>query len=177
MAENHFKQGVENPYLASEDLLLSPGNYGDAILTIKQVVMEKNRFNRKGAGGVAMWKVCYFLEKNLPNGLPAKPFVINAMINLRKLVNGTGKVYINEWAGYQIRVGVETGLPGRVGGKQGLRVLEVLKNQAQKPELPVELYGRAIASYKQVGDFAGVEKHYKITSDIRQALLVEIKGG
>ena len=159
---NHYRTGINNYYLASEDLTDANNEFSRYNLTIKEVKNEINKFGRRdSSGGVAVWKIAYFLEKKLPNGVETKPMVINAVENLRKMANGTNTPDMNLWRNIKVVIGVKTGLTGKIGGKNGLRIMKV----EIKPALPENKILKAIENFKKTGSIEYTKQHYSLTQE------------
>lgn len=119
--KTHYRKAFDSPYLSSADIV------DPVVLTIKRVVLEVDRTKKtKDAFNTA-----YFEEKEIRRGEPLKPMILNAT-NSKFLASLTGSKWIDDWAGHQVEVFVDSNVRFGKETVEGLRM--------QKPaHRPVQL--------------------------------------
>lgn len=96
--KTHWREIIENPYLAGDDLFDENGKLPDIVATIKEVakelVMDPNSKKEEQC------MILHFRESHI------KPMLVN-VTNAKAISKVIGSKYIEDWVGKQIQIGTE----------------------------------------------------------------------
>jgi len=159
--KTHYRKAFNSPYLSSADIV------GPTILTVARVSLEIDRTKKTKD----LFNTAYFAEKELRQGEPLKPMILNAH-NSRVMRDICGSHFIDDWSG-AITVYVEQGI------KFGRDTVEGLRISPQRPQLQrAELFpshekawNNAIAAYKRDGNLNAVTARMYISEE-NQSLII-----
>jgi len=162
--KTHYRKAFKSPYLSSADIV------GPTVLTISHVNLAGDQTKKTKD----MFNTAHFAEKQLRQGEPLKPMILNA-VNSRTLYALTGSHFIEDWVNVPVTVYVDTNVRFGRDTVEGLRISQqppVLQRPLVCPE-NVELWDRAIKSYKQNGNLTAVlsradcsEEHQKLIAEV-----------
>lgn len=140
-AENktHYRKAFHSPYLSSADIT------EPTILTISHVVFESDKTKKTKES----FNTAYFVEKEIRQGEPLKPMVLNAT-NSKALAGIAQSPFLEDWKNIQIIVQVQSGIRFGKEVVDGLRISKVSNarqgNYAQKPPITAEIFAQAMGA-------------------------------
>ncbi len=163
--KTHYRKAFNSPYLSSADIV------GPTVLTVARVTLDIDKTKKTKD----FFNTAYFVEKELRQGEPLKPMILNAH-NSRVMRDLCGSHFIDDWSG-AVTVYVEQGI------KFGRDTVEGLRISPQRPQLQrLELlpasekaWNNAIAAYKRDGNFDAVTARMYISEE-NQALIIQQAG-
>lgn len=163
--KTHYRKAFKSPYLSSADIV------GPTILTISHVVLAGDQTKKTKD----LFNTAHFIEKQLRQGEPLKPMVLNA-INSRTLYQLTGSHFIEDWTNIPITIFVDANV------RWGRDTVEGLRISIQPPALskPIvtrdnkKMWKNAIAAYKRDGNFNAVLERADISQEDMQFIAGEV---
>ena len=132
--KTHYRKAFDSPYLSSADIV------DPVVLTIKRVVLEKDRTNKTQD----VFNTAHFEEREIRRGEPLKPMILNAT-NSKFLASLTGSKWIDDWAGHQVEVFVDANVRFGKETVEGLRL-------AKPANRPVQLAPDVIEAAEKAAD-------------------------
>ena len=124
--KTHYRKAFNSPYLSSADIV------GNTILTVAKVILEKDK-SRKTKDS---FNTMYFVEKQLRQGEPLKPMILNAC-NSKTMRELTGSHYIDDWVNLPVTVYVDPNVRFGRETVEGLRISPqhpIMQKQTLTPE-------------------------------------------
>lgn len=165
--KTHYRKAFKSPYLSSADIV------GPTILTISHVVLAKDETKKTKD----QFNTAYFVEKQLRQGEPLKPMILNA-VNSRTLYMLTGSHFIEDWKSIPITIFVDSNV------RFGRDTVEGLRISPQPPVLAKPVIVRdgnnwknAIDAFKRDGNFNAVLEHADISQEDMQFIVDEAAAG
>ncbi len=160
LEKTHYRKAFNSPYLSSADIV------GPTVLTVAKVSLEIDKTKKTKD----FFNTAHFVEKELRQGEPLKPMILNAH-NSRVMRDICGSHFIDDWTG-PITVYVEQGIKFGRDTVEGLRI-SPQRPQLQRPELTPEnaqLWANAIAAYKRDGNLDKVMARVYISPENQQLI-------
>jgi len=164
--KTHYRKAFDSPYLSSGDIV------GSVILTIARVVLEKDKTKKTKKS----FNTAYFSERELREGEPLKPMILNAT-NSRTMKDLSGSPFINDWVDIPVMIYVDSNVRFGRDTVEGMRISPE-RPVIKKPELvPLNkpAWDRAIVALKRDGNLLTVEKHMSISVENVKRLEAEAK--
>ena len=160
--KTHYRKAFNSPYLSSADIV------EPTVLTIARVALEPDKTKKTKD----YFNTAYFVEKEIRQGEPLKPMILNAT-NSRTVKNLTGSAFIEDWAGVHITVYVDPSIRFGRDTVEGLRISNE-RPRIVKPELMpnTQAWANAITAYQRDKNFDAIEKRM-VVSDDNKALIKE----
>lgn len=154
-----------NPhYIGSSDL------DGPISRTIAKAVKERLKTNPKSEEKI----VIYFVEKELDDGEPMKPMILNAT-NCKFLQKTSGTKYFSDWAGIRVEIYVDPNTKQIGGGKgDGLKLREAQQKKEITPDKKVG-WKKAKEAYVRDGSFQKVLIFVDISEANQKKMIEEIE--
>jgi len=157
--KTHYRKAFKSIYLSSADIV------EPTVLTISHVLLE----NDKSKKTKDSFNTAYFVEKQIRQGEPLKPMILNVH-NSKIMACLANSKFIDDWQNIRVTVYVDPGVNNRGSIVEGLR-LEV-NSPKDKPELTPDnkQWDTAIEAYKRDGNFIEIEKRIRV-SDANKKLI------
>ena len=134
--KTHYRKAFDSPYLSSADIV------EPTVLTIASVTLESDKSKKTKDS----FNTAYFVEKQIRQGEPLKPMILNAS-NSRTMKDLTGSHFIDDWAGTQVMVYVDANVRFGKDTVEGLRLMQAPQKEELTPNHPN--WKRAVESYKK----------------------------
>lgn len=162
--KTHYRKAFNSPYLSSADIVQP------TILTVHFVKLELDKTKKTKD----WFNTAYFVEKELRQGEPLKPMILNAG-NSKALKDMSGSPYIDDWLNMPITVYVDKNVKFGRDTTEGLRI-NPTKPQLSKPELMPETqaWTNAKAAYLRDGNFDKVLMRMSMSEETTLKILDEI---
>ena len=154
MEKTHYRKAFDSPYLSAADIT------EETELTIKCVRLEPDKTKKTKD----LFNTAYFSEKQIRDGEPLKPMILNAT-NSRIMSILADSKFIDDWNNVKVIVYVDDKVRFGRETVEGLRIKKEA-NKPQKPMLTDERFANALESIKS-GQFT-IEKlrdKYQLTKD------------
>jgi len=161
--KSHYRAVFNSPYLSSADIV------GPTVLTISHVRQEDDKTKKTKD----KFNTAYFKEKEIRQGEPLKPMILNAT-NSRTMKNFAGSAFVEDWNNIPVTVYVEEAVRFGRDTVEGLRI-STERPVTRKPELVPEnetAWNRAIEVYAKTSTFEIISKHMEI-SEANRAKIIE----
>lgn len=160
MEKTHYRKAFNSPYLSSADII------EPTVLTISHVLLEVDKSKKTKDS----FNTAYFVEKELRQGEPLKPMILNAT-NSRTMKNLTESAFIDDWLNVPITVYVDPNVRFGKDTVEGLRV-STEKPKMVKAELKqgTTQWANAIKALKRDGNFDAIEKRMTISDENKEIL-------
>lgn len=160
--KTHYRKAFNSPYLSSADVV------GPTILTIARVTLEADKTNKTKD----FFNTAYFTEKEIRQGEPLKPMILNAH-NSRIMRDLTQSHFIDDWKNIPVTIYVDCNVRFGRDTVEGLRI-SPQPPVTQKPELHpnTKAWNNAIAAYERDGNLDAVLEKMVISEE-NQKLLKE----
>jgi hypothetical protein len=162
MAKTHFRKVFKSDHLGCADIEDYIEQGSDLVFTIKQVRQE---YGTKVAGKKIDANIAYFNEN-------IKPLVLNST-NSKALKTITGSSFVEDWANITVQLYIDesASLMGqRVGGVRINPKIIKKKKVIITPD-NINLWSRAVSSYRQNKNFDLIEKHAEISKENKQIII------
>jgi len=162
--KTHYRKAFNSPYLSSADIV------GPTILTIDSVKLNGDQTKKtKDAFNTA-----YFVEKELRQGEPLKPMILNAH-NSKVMKELTGSPFIDDWNEVKVTIYVDSNVRFGRDTVEGLRISPQPPAQQKKSVTPenAKLWANAKAAYKRDGHFNAVLERCEISDEHQQMIISE----
>ena len=156
--KTHYRKAFNSPYLSSADIT------EPVTLTIRSVVLEVDKTNKTKDS----FNTAYFVEKEIRQGEPLKPMILNA-INSHTMKEITGSYWIEEWQNIQVQVYVDPNVRFGRDTVEGLRIQQVKVMRELSPD-DIDVWARAIGAYKRDGDLHAVKAHMIVSAEHEQLI-------
>ena len=161
--KTHFRKAFDSPYLSSADIV------EPTVLTVRMVKLEldktkktKDRFN-----------TAYFAEKEIRQGEPLKPMILNA-INSKMMKSLNGSAFIDDWAGQRITVYVDHNVKFGKDTVEGLRIsAHAPEDKRQLTPESAKAWERAKAAFMRDGNLVSVLAHANMSEAHQEQLMKE----
>lgn len=165
--KTHFRKAFDSPYLSSADIV------EPTVLTIRCVKLEgdktkktKDRFN-----------TAYFVEKEIRQGEPLKPMILNA-INSKMMKSLNGSAFIDDWAGQRITVYVDHNVKFGKDTVEGLRISPHIPEEKRTLTPAMQkAWINAKNAFMRDGNLVAVLSHINISPEHQEQLMKECEGG
>lgn len=160
--KTHYRKAFNSPYLSSADVV------GPTILTIARVTLEADKTNKTKD----FFNTAYFTEKEIRQGEPLKPMILNAH-NSRIMRDLTQSHFIDDWKKIPVTIYVDCNVRFGRDTVEGLRISPQAP-ATQKPELHPNTnpWGKAIIALQRDGNLDAVLEKMVISEE-NQKLLKE----
>ena len=166
-SKTHYRKAFTSPYLSSADIV------DPTVLTISKVLLEPDKSKKTKD----MFNTAYFTEKELRQGEPLKPMILNAG-NSKILAKRTGTKWIDDWNNIPVTVYVDSNVRFGRDVVEGLRIMvEAPKTVKANLEPGTEMWTRAITAYCRDKNLKTVEKHVNISPENKKLLIAEATQG
>lgn len=162
--KTHYRKAFNSPYLSSADIV------GNTILTVERVILEKDKSKKTKDS----FNTLYFVEKQLRQGEPLKPMILNAC-NSKTMRELTGSHYIDDWCNLPITVYVDPNVRFGRETVEGLRISPqhpIMRKQTLTPDNEKLWSGAITACVRDGFKLDNVLKKMYI-SDEHQKLIIE----
>jgi hypothetical protein len=158
----HYRKAFNSPYLSSADIV------EPTVLTIVKVTLESDKTKKTKDS----FNTAYFAEKELRQGEPLKPMILNAG-NSRTMKKLSGSAFIEDWVNMPVTVYVDPNVRFGRDTVEGLRISTERPN-LQKSELKpgTTAWNNAVSAYKRDGNLDKVKARMDISED-NEALLID----
>lgn len=158
--KTHYRKAFNSPYLSSADIV------EPTILTIHRVTLEIDKTKKTKD----LFNTAYFVEKEIRQGEPLKPLILNAT-NSRTMATLAGSKFIEDWSNTPVTIYVDPSVRFGRDTVEGLRI-SAEKPRMQKPELTKDspAWVNAIAAYKRDGNFDAVEKRMLVSAESKSLI-------
>ena len=164
--KTHYRKAFKSPYLSSADIV------GPTNLTIKEVRLEADKSKKTKD----MLNTAYFVEKEIRQGEPLKPMVLNVQ-NCKTLKGFAGSAFIDDWKNIYVTVYVDQNVRFGRDIVEGLRISPEQPRKEKRqltPEMK-QVWDRAVNNYKKTKSLVEIKEHFKLSEE-HQDLLIE-QGG
>jgi len=161
--KTHFRKAFDSPYLSSADIV------EPTVLTVRMVKLEpdktkktKDRFN-----------TAYFVEKEIRQGEPLKPMILNA-INSKMMKSLNGSAFIDDWTGQRITVYVDHNVKFGKDTVEGLRISPHAPEEKRTLTPAMQkAWANAKAAFMRDGNLVAVMSHINISPAHQEQLMKE----
>jgi hypothetical protein len=161
----HYRKAFNSPYLSSADIVQP------TILTVAFVKLELDKTKKTKD----WFNTAHFVEKELRQGEPLKPMILNAY-NSKIMRDICGSPFIDDWVNTPITVYVDKNVKFGRDTVEGLRI-NPNRPQLTKPELleNTPAWVNAKAAYLRDGNFDKVLARMHISDSNLEQLMKEIE--
>jgi hypothetical protein len=161
----HYRKAFNSPYLSSADIVQP------TILTVAFVKLELDKTKKTKD----WFNTAHFVEKELRQGEPLKPMILNAY-NSKIMRDICGSPFIDDWVNTPITVYVDKNVKFGRDTVEGLRI-NPNRPQLTKPDLleNTPAWVNAKAAYLRDGNFDKVLARMHISDSNLEQLLKEIE--
>jgi hypothetical protein len=161
----HYRKAFNSPYLSSADIVQP------TILTVAFVKLELDKTMKT----MDWFNTAHFVEKELRQGEPLKPMILNAY-NSKIMRDICGSPFIDDWVNTPITVYVDKNVKFGRDTVEGLRI-NPNRPQLTKPELleNTPAWVNAKAAYLRDGNFDKVLARMHISDSNLEQLMKEIE--
>lgn len=162
MEKTHYRKAFDSPYLSSADIVEAQ------VFTVKHVKLEKDKTNKTKDS----FNTAYFVEKEIRQGEPLKPMILNAT-NSNIMKNLTGSAFIDDWQNVKVMIYVDHNVRF---GKEIMDGLRISPNKQEKEQLTPsnsKLWDSAKAAYKRDGNLDAVLKRVDISQEHQNQIIAE----
>jgi len=161
----HYRKAFNSPYLSSADIVQP------TILTVSFVKLELDKTKKTKD----LFNTAHFVEKELRQGEPLKPMILNAY-NSKIMRDICGSPFIDDWVNTPITVYVDKNVKFGRDTVEGLRI-NPNRPQLTKPELleNTPAWVNAKAAYLRDGNFDKVLARMHISDSNLEQLMKEIE--
>lgn len=162
--KTHYRKAFNSPYLSSADIV------GPTVLTIANVMLASDKSKKTKDS----FNTAHFAEKELRQGEPLKPMILNA-INSRTLYMLTGSHFLEDWVNVRVTVYVDSNV------RFGRDTVEGLRISSQAPpngksllnKTNTKVWNRAVTYYKENGHLSKVLETWDISPEDMQLIASE----
>ena len=160
--KTHYRKAFNSPYLSSADIV------EPTVLTISHVLYEKDKTKKTKEP----FNTAYFVEKQIRQGEPLKPMVLNAT-NSRTMRMLTGSSWIDDWNNVPVTIYIDSNVRFGRDTVEGLRI-STESPRTSKPVLTPQSpnWKGAVAAYKRDGNADAILKKAELSDD-DLALLID----
>jgi hypothetical protein len=161
----HYRKAFYSPYLSSADIVQP------TILTVAFVKLELDKTKKTKD----WFNTAHFVEKELRQGEPLKPMILNAY-NSKIMRDICGSPFIDDWVNTPITVYVDKNVKFGRDTVEGLRI-NPNRPQLTKPDLleNTPAWVNAKAAYLRDGNFDKVLARMHISDSNLEQLMKEIE--
>lgn len=149
--KTHYRKAFNSPYLSSADIV------EPTILTIDRVVLESDKSKKTKDS----FNTAYFIEKQIREGEPLKPMILNAH-NSKILKNMTGSSFIDDWNNLPVTIYVDGNVRFGRETVEGLRIRQESPNVRRKLVQGSVMWTNAVTAFKRDGNLDAVKKRVDI---------------
>jgi hypothetical protein len=125
--KTHYRKAFDSPYLSSADIV------DPVVLTIRRVTLETDRTKKTKD----QFNTAWFLERELRQGEPLKPMILNAT-NSKMLATLTGSKWIDDWQNVPVTIYVDQNVRFGKETVEGLRIGKATEVVRSVPEEVVQ---------------------------------------
>ncbi len=158
----HYRKAFPSPYLSSADLV------APIVLTIDYVSLELDKTKKSKD----KFNTVYFVEKEIRQGEPLKPMILNAG-NCKTMTKLTGSPFIQHWKNLKVTIYVEGNVKFGKDTVEGLRISPVSPEKLALTPENSTLWGNAKKSYKKNGNLDNILKKVIMSPEHQQQLIEE----
>ncbi|MGR3218939.1 MAG: hypothetical protein ACUZ8H_03855 [Candidatus Anammoxibacter sp.] len=157
--KTHYRKAFNSPYLSSADIT-EPTN-----LTIKHVKLEPDKSKRTKD----VFNTVYFVEKNIRDGEPLKPMILNAHNSkIMKLIGNSA--FIDDWNDLAITVYVDSNVRFGRDTVEGLRISPTQPKTRQELKQGTIQWDNAIVAYKRDGNLEAVRQRVNVSTESEELI-------
>jgi hypothetical protein len=159
--KTHYRKAFNSPYLSSADVV------GEMSFTIDHVALEADKTKKTKEH----FNTAYFAEKEIRQGEPLKPMVLN-VTNSKLLREMTGSPFIDDWQNVPVTVHVD---PNVRFGRDLVEGLRLKPKQARPVVTPQnqKLWDRAKAAFLRDKSFDAIKEHADISPEHMNQIVQE----
>lgn len=163
--KTHYRKAFNSPYLSSADIV------GPTVLTVKCVKLEPDKSKKSKD----FFNTAYFAEKELRQGEPLKPMILNA-VNSRMVRTFAQSAFIDDWNDISITVYVDPNVRFGRDTVEGLRISPEQPNQQKREITPqtAKQWANAKTAYIRDQSFDKVLEHVYISADNMAVMVAEV---
>lgn len=168
MSENqtHYRKAFNSPYLSAADIT-EPTK-----LTIKCVKLEADKSKKTKDS----FNTAYFVEKEIRQGEPLKPMILNAC-NSKTVKSFAPSAFLEDWNNIPVTIYVEQGIRFGRETVDGLRISTDQPSKNKSELLPdTTAWGNAIAALERDGNLEKVEQRMYISEENKEKLNRQVFG-
>ena len=162
--KTHYRKAFKSVYLSSADIV------EPTILTISRVSLEKDKSKKTKDS----FNTAYFVEKEIRQGEPLKPMILNVH-NSKIMACLANSKFIDDWQDIRVTVYVDPNVNNRGSIVEGLRIDP--NPPKEKPVLTPahKNWSGAVKAYIRDGNFTEIEKRAVITQENKDAIIQAAK--
>jgi hypothetical protein len=161
--QTHYRKAFNSPYLSSADIT-EPTK-----LTIKCVKLEPDKSKKTKDS----FNTVYFVEKEIRQGEPLKPMILNAG-NSSVVKNFARSPFLENWHDIPITVYVDPNVRFGRETVEGLRISPDQPETSKKELLPgTTAWENAVVAYKRDGNFDKIEKSRLVSDENKEKIKKE----
>lgn len=162
--KTHYRKAFNSPYLSSADIV------GPTILTVSHVKLSSDQTKKTKD----IFNTAYFVEKELRQGEPLKPMILNAH-NSKVMKELTGSPFIDDWNNVRVTIYVDSNVRFGRDTVEGLRISPQPPASQKKAVTPenTKLWANAKAAYLRDGHFNAVLERCEISDEHQQQIILE----
>ncbi|GAG19145.1 unnamed protein product [marine sediment metagenome] len=160
--KTHYRKAFNSPYLSSADIV------GETNLTVEKVILEIDKTKKTKD----LFNTAYFTEKQLREGEPLKPMILNAT-NSKMLKSLTGTPWIEEWKDVKVCVYVDSKVKMMGDYVEGLRIKQAKQMKEITPE-NAQKWEQAKAAYTRDGNFDAVTSRAILSEENQLKIIQEV---
>lgn len=161
MTKTHYRKAFKSIYLSSADIV------EPTTLTISHVTLESDKSKKTKDS----FNTAYFVEKELRDGEPLKPMVLNVH-NSKIMACFANSKFIDDWNDIRVTVYVDPNVNNRGSIVEGLR-LDPNPPKA-RPQLTPDhkQWDSAVSAYQRDKNFSEIKKRIDISPE-NEKLIIE----
>lgn len=162
--KTHYRKAFDSPYLSSADIV------EPTVLTVKYVTLEADKTKKTKD----MFNTAHFVEKEIRQGEPLKPMILNAS-NSKTMKALTNTPFIDDWKDVRITVYVDHNVRF---GKETVEGLRISPHAPEKKALtPANAQGWANAkvAFKRDGNLSKVLARVSMSQEHQDQLMDEVR--
>ena len=161
--KTHFRKAFDSPYLSSADIV------EPTVLTVRMVKLELDKTKKTKD----KFNTAYFVEKEIRQGEPLKPMILNA-INSKMMKSLNGSAFIDDWAGQRITVYVDHNVKFGKDTVEGLRISPHAPEEKRTLTPAMQkAWANAKAAFMRDGNLVAVMSHINISPENQELLMKE----
>ena len=158
--KTHYRKAFNSPYLSSADIV------EPTILTVKMVKLENDKTKKTKD----IFNTAYFVEKEIRQGEPLKPMILNAT-NSKTMKMLTGSPFIEDWVNVSVTIYVDHAVRFGKETMEGLRISQRAPEKKFLDPSMTKAWANAKAAYLRDGNLDSVLSRVGI-SEANQTLLM-----
>jgi len=158
--KTHYRKAFKSVYLSSADIV------EPTVLTISSVRLESDKSKKTKDS----FNTAYFQEKEIRQGEPLKPMILNVH-NSKIMACLANSKFIDDWQGIRVTVYVDPNVNNRGSIVEGLRIDANTPKEIEQLTPDNKQWDSAVAAYSRDGNFNEIKKRINITPDNEKLLI------